>query len=117
REVLSSVATRVDVSANPLLKEHETERKVLVIPITADRGLCGAFNSNITRATMNFIREKQFESVELLPLGRKAYDFFKRRPIPIRRHATHVYQALSLATAQEIGKDFIAGFISGEIDA
>jgi F-type H+-transporting ATPase subunit gamma len=117
REVLSSVATRVDVTANPLLKEHETERKVLVIPITADRGLCGAFNSNITRATMNFIREKQFESVELLPLGRKAYDFFKRRPIPIRRHATHVYQALSLATAQEIGKDFIAGFISGEIDA
>ena len=117
REVLSSVATRVDVSANPLLKAHEIERKVLVIPITADRGLCGAFNSNITRATMNFLREKSFESVELLPLGRKAYDFFKRRPIPIRRHATQVYQALSLATAQEIGKDFIEGFISGEIDA
>src|SRR5258707_6147362 len=58
REVLSSVATRVDVSAHPLLKEHETERNVLVIPITADRGLCGAFNSDITRATMNFIRGK-----------------------------------------------------------
>jgi len=117
REVLSSVATRVDVTAHRLLQAPDAERKVLIIPITADRGLCGAFNSNITRATMNFIREKNFESVELIPLGRKAYDFFKRRTIPIRRQATHVYQALSLKTAQEIGKDFIEDFVSGEIDA
>jgi len=117
REVLSSVATRVDVTAHPLLKDREVDSKILIIPITADRGLCGAFNSNITRATMNFIREKNFPAVELLPLGRKGYDFFKRRSYPIRRHALHVYQALSLQTAQEIGKDFIAEYISGEIDA
>ncbi len=117
REVLSSIATRVDVTAHPLLKAHDVERNVLVIPVTADRGLCGAFNSNIIRATVNFIREKNFESVQLLPIGRKANDFFKRREIPIRRQATHVFQALSLKTAQEIGKDFIEDFVSGEIDA
>src|SRR6185369_9553188 len=50
REVLSSVATRVDVNAHPLLQAHETESKVLVIPVTSDRGLCGAFNANVTRA-------------------------------------------------------------------
>jgi F-type H+-transporting ATPase subunit gamma len=117
RKVLSSVATRVDVTAHPLLQAHETERTALVIPITADRGLCGAFNSNVIRATQNFIKEKNFPSVELLPIGRKANDFFKRRTIPIRRQALHVFQALSLQTAQEIGKDFIEDFISGEIDA
>jgi F-type H+-transporting ATPase subunit gamma len=117
RKVLSSVATRVDVTAHPLLQAHETERTALVIPITADRGLCGAFNSNVIRATQNFIKEKNFPSVQLLPIGRKANDFFKRRTIPIRRQALHVFQALSLQTAQEIGKDFIEDFISGEIDA
>jgi F-type H+-transporting ATPase subunit gamma len=117
REVLSSVATRVDVTAHPLLQAREAERNVLVIPITADRGLCGAFNSNVIRATMNFLKEKNFASVELVPIGRKANDFFKRRTIPIRRQALQVFQALSLKTAQEIGKDFIEDFISGEIDA
>src|SRR4051794_1609760 len=117
REVLSSVATRVDVTAHPLLKAHETERNVLIIPVTADRGLCGAFNANILRATQNFIREKNFEQVHLLPIGRKANDFFKRRPYPIRKQAAHVYQALSLKTAQEIAQTFIKDFIDGEIDA
>jgi F-type H+-transporting ATPase subunit gamma len=117
REVLSSVATRVDVTAHRLLQAREAERNVLVIPITADRGLCGAFNSNVIRATMNFLKEKNFEAVQLLPIGRKANDFFKRRTIPIRRQALQVFQALSLNTAQEIGKDFIEDFISGEIDA
>ncbi len=117
REVLSSVAARVDIATHPLLKAHDAERKVLVIPVTADRGLCGAFNSNVIRATVNFIREKHFESVELLPIGRKANDFFKRREIPIRSQATHVFQALSLKTAQEIAKTFVDDFVSGEIDA
>ena len=85
REVLSSVATRVDVTAHALLSAHEVERNVLIIPVTADRGLCGAFNANVIRATQNFIRDKQFEAVQLLPIGRKANDFFKRRSIPIRK--------------------------------
>jgi F-type H+-transporting ATPase subunit gamma len=116
REVLSSVATRVDMSKHPLLNAHEAERKVLVVPVTADRGLCGAFNANVTRATQNFIRDHDFE-VELLPIGRKANDFFKRRNIPIRSQATHVFNALSLNVAQDIAKSFIDDFIAGEIDA
>jgi F-type H+-transporting ATPase subunit gamma len=116
RQVLSSVATRVDVHAHPLLKAHETENKVLIIPVTADRGLCGAFNANVLRATMNFIKEKKFASVQLVPIGRKANDFFKRRDIPMRRQALAL-QALSLKTAQEIAQTFIDDFISGELDA
>jgi F-type H+-transporting ATPase subunit gamma len=115
RQVLASVSTRVDVSAHPLLQVREPEKNVVVIVVTADRGLCGAFNANVIRAAQNFIREHSFESVELLTIGRKAGDFFKRRPIPIRRNV-FVAQALSLDVAHEIAEGLIKDFIDEKID-
>ncbi|MEO8382132.1 MAG: ATP synthase F1 subunit gamma [Acidobacteriota bacterium] len=117
REVLASVSTRVDVSQHPLLQEREQEDKVLLLVVTADRGLAGAFNTNVIRAAQNAIAEKGWADVHLLPIGRKALDFFKRRPFPIRRQATQVYQALSLETAREIATALIEDFVSGEFDA
>lgn len=117
RQVLASVASRVDISKHPLLQEREQENKVLLLVVTADRGLCGAFNTNVLRAAQNAIAEKGWQDVHLLPIGRKAFDFFKRRPLPIKRQATHVYQALSLETAREIAQALSADFISGEFDA
>ncbi|HUP45489.1 MAG TPA: ATP synthase F1 subunit gamma [Thermoanaerobaculia bacterium] len=117
RVVLASVATRVDITRHPLLQAREEERKVLLVVVTADKGLCGAFNANVIRAAQNAIGSRGWPSVELLPLGRKGNDFFKRRPIPIRRQATQVFQALSLATAREIATSIIDDFLGGEIDA
>jgi F-type H+-transporting ATPase subunit gamma len=119
REVLSSVATRVgeeEMAAHPLLKAQE-EHNVLLLIVTADKGLCGAFNSNIIRAAMNAMREHQWASVQLLPIGRKALDYFRRRPIPIRSEATQVFQALSLGTAREIARELIEDFVEDKIDA
>jgi len=115
RQVLASVSTRVDINAHPLLQSREPERNVVVIIVTADRGLCGAFNSNVIRAAQNFIREHNFESVELLTIGRKAGDFFKRRPIPIRENV-FVAQALSLDVARRIADGLIKDFIEEKID-
>jgi F-type H+-transporting ATPase subunit gamma len=115
RQVLASVSTRVDVSAHPLLQSREPERNVVVIIVTADRGLCGAFNSNVIRAAQNFIREHGFESVQLLTIGRKAGDFFKRRPIPIRENV-FVAQALSIEVARAIADGLIKDFIEEKID-
>ncbi|HEX2120849.1 MAG TPA: ATP synthase F1 subunit gamma [Thermoanaerobaculia bacterium] len=117
RQVLASVSTRVDTSKHPLLAGREQENKVLLLIVTADRGLCGAFNTNVLRAAQNAIAEQPWQEVHLLPIGRKALDFFKRRPLPIRRQATQVYQALSLDTAREIAKALIDDFVSGEFDA
>jgi len=119
REVLSSVATRVgeeEMAAHPLLKAQE-EHNVLLLIVTADKGLCGAFNSNIIRAAMNAMREHHWDSVQLLPIGRKALDYFRRRPIPIRSEATQVYQALTLGTAREIARELIEDFVEDKIDA
>ena len=115
RQVLASVATRVDISAHPLLQTREPERNVVVVVVTADRGLCGAFNANVIRAAQNFIRENAFEGVELLTIGRKASDFFRRRPIPIRKNV-FVAQALSLDVAKEIADSLIKDFIDEKID-
>jgi F-type H+-transporting ATPase subunit gamma len=117
RQVLASISTRVDMSKHPLLATREQENKVLLLIVTADRGLAGAFNTNIIRAAQNAIAEKGWQEVELLPVGRKALDFFKRRTWPIRRQATQVYQALSLETARDIATAFTEDFLSGEFDA
>ena len=115
REVLTSIATRVEELEHPLLHARE-EKNVLLVVVTADKGLCGAFNSNVIRATMNAIQEHSWESVELLPIGRKANDFFRRRTIPIRQGA-HVFQALTLDVARGFAKMLIDDFISEKIDA
>ncbi|MEA2488381.1 MAG: F-type H+-transporting ATPase subunit gamma [Acidobacteriota bacterium] len=117
RQVLASLAGRVDLAMHPLLQPRETEEKVLFLVVTADRGLCGAFNTNVLRAAQNAIAEKGWPHVELLPIGRKANDFFRRRELPIRRSATQVYQALSLDTAREIAQELSNDFVTREVDA
>ena len=117
REVLASLAARVDLASHPLLATREEEKKVLLLVVTADRGLAGAFNANIIRAAQNAIKDNGWEHVELLPIGRKAIDFFKRRSTPIRRQGAHVYQALSLETAREIAQALTDDFVTGEFDA
>ena len=79
RQVLTSVATRVEELEHPLLRSHEQENNVLLVVVTADKGLAGAFNSNVIRAAANALRDHKWQSVQIVPIGRKAMDFFKRR--------------------------------------
>jgi F-type H+-transporting ATPase subunit gamma len=116
REVLSSVATRVEEIDHPLLHARE-EKSVMLLVVTADKGLAGAFNSNAIRAAMNAMRENRWSSVELLPIGRKANDYFRKRPIPLRREAIHALHALTLQIAHEISQALIEDFVTEKIDA
>src|SRR3989339_1894025 len=77
-EVLNNLALRVDTESHPLLAVREPKR-IRVICMTSDRGLCGGFNNNLIKATERFIREKTREGseVELIPIGRKGRDFFR----------------------------------------
>ena len=116
RQVLASLSTRVDVSQHPLLAAREEENKVLLLIVTADRGLCGAFNTNIIRAAQNAMVEKGWTEVHLTTIGRKATDFFKRRPQP-KKFQTTLLQALAPEAIREISTSIAADFISGEFDA
>ena len=117
RQVLASVAARVDVSKHPLLTPREEEKNVLLIVVTADRGLAGPFNTNIIKNALAAMQTRGWPNVQLLPIGRKGNDYFKRRTIPIRRQATGVFQALSIDTARGISESVSQDFIGGEVDA
>jgi F-type H+-transporting ATPase subunit gamma len=117
REVLESVATRVeDIAGHPLLQARP-ENNILLLVVTSDKGLAGAFNSNVIRAAQRAMREHQWQHVELLTIGRKASDFFKRRTIPLRREGVMLLQAMSLGTTHEIAESVISDFITERVDA
>ena len=78
-EMLRDLAAKVSVETHPLLAAREPKR-VKAILMTSDRGLCGGFNTNLTKATERFVSDKQKAGldVELIPVGRKGRDFFKK---------------------------------------
>ncbi|HEX6730078.1 MAG TPA: ATP synthase F1 subunit gamma [Pyrinomonadaceae bacterium] len=78
-EVLGELAKRTDEDFHhPLLDQRRDERYLLVL-ITADKGLCGAFNTNLTKAAQSFIRENPDKRIEIVAIGRKGRDFFRYR--------------------------------------
>src|SRR5919199_490606 len=82
-EVMGDLAARTDEEfRHPLLNARGDERYLLIL-ITADRGLCGAFNTNLIKAAQAFIQENAGKQFEVLPIGRKGRDFFRRRSMDI----------------------------------
>ncbi len=120
-DVLSSLALRVDADSHPLLAERG-KGKALVVLITGDRGLCGGFNTNISKTAERFIREKseRFESYELLIVGRKGNDYLKRRK---GMEITKVHENLvgtgqvSYPTGALLGQEVIGLYRSGDYDS
>lgn len=115
-QILQSVAARVESEQHPLLVRRE-EKNVLLLVVTADKGLCGAFNMNAIKAAQNALRDQGWQTTQLLPIGRKATEFFRKREVEIRFQAINVFQALSMDTAREIAKILIDDYAEEKIDA
>jgi F-type H+-transporting ATPase subunit gamma len=114
-EVLNSLASRADSEAHPLLEQRGHERTLLVV-ITADKGLCGAFNTNIVRTASRFLAERKQGSIELALVGRKGRDFFRRRDVKIRSEQLGVFSALRYATARTLAAELVEAFTKREVD-
>jgi F-type H+-transporting ATPase subunit gamma len=114
-EVLQSLASRAP-AAHPLLEERGNER-LLGVVVTADKGLCGGFNSNILRMVQNFVKENAARDVALTTVGRKSRDFFRRRHIRIHAEHVGIFTALlRYDSAQRIAQEVIRAFTSRETD-
>jgi F-type H+-transporting ATPase subunit gamma len=102
----------------PLLA-HRPEKQILVLVITSDRGLCGAFNTNINKAAENFWRSKEAAgvSVKIATIGRRGRDYFRRRSAPMFEAFEGVWDSLDLAQARRIARSILAPFLRGEVDA
>jgi F-type H+-transporting ATPase subunit gamma len=116
REVLANLSSRVREIQNPLLSERE-EEKVLLLVVAGDKGLAGAFNANVQRAVGALLREKSWKEVTLVPIGKKALDFWKRRSLPIAASYPGIFSKVDYRHAREISEILTTKFVAGEIDA
>ncbi len=116
--VLNRLVTRVDQDAHPLLRipEAGAPGHPLLIVVTADRGLCGSFNSNVIKAASQFIRDEGDEgrNIALGLIGRKGRDFFRRRGLDVRYEQVNIFAKLKFGDAVEIANTAIEAFTSGE---
>lgn len=115
REVLQSLAARTNPSVHPMLTVLPP-KKILLIQITADRGLCGAFNVNLNRKAEAFIREMREKGVEvdLINVGRKGNDYFRRRQVAIVERFLNVMNKVSFELAGQVVDAATEKFVSGE---
>jgi F-type H+-transporting ATPase subunit gamma len=120
QRVLNSLASRVDPSSHPLLDERKTPRadgRVLLILVTADRGLCGSFNTNTIKAAAQFVADTSGRQVALGLVGRRGRDYFARRNFDVLVERINLFAQLKFQDAQEIAKAAMDAFIGGEVDS
>ena len=122
RETIRNLSKRVNRDAHPLLRKREGEhRNVVVTVVTSDRGLCGAFNTNILRTAITALKELESRGVqvEVGVVGRKGRDFFRRRGWTVRREVVDIFDKLSFEHGMVMGEEFpaIDDYVAGRIDA
>lgn len=115
-DVLNSLALRVETMSHPLLAVRDP-RRIRVICMTSDRGLCGGFNTNLIKATERFIKEKikDGKEVSLIAVGRKGRDFFRKKANIIAQK-TDVLNKFDMTLAVSIADEVIPSFIKEEYD-
>jgi F-type H+-transporting ATPase subunit gamma len=120
RELLQHLSATADVGPNPFLTTREVNAVALVV-VTSDRGLCGSFNANLFKATMNHLQTnypaaQEQGKLKLFCVGKKGFDFFLRRNYTVAGKYIGVYNNLVFGQAQSIAREIIDGYTKGEFD-
>ncbi len=117
QHVLAGLAGRVDSSIHPLLtvREHSADSRTLIISVTADKGLCGSFNTNAIKAAAQATIGSR-TPVSLGIVGRKGREYFGRRGFAIEFEQIGIFQKLTFANAQTIAALAMDAFTSGRAD-
>ncbi len=115
-DLLSSLAARTEQRKHPLLAMRPVE-KVLLVLVTGDKGLCGAFNTNLIRAAQNYLEDNRHLKISVIAVGRKGRDFYRRRGVDMIAEYAGIFSRLEFAHAKEIAERIITMYSSGEVDA
>jgi F-type H+-transporting ATPase subunit gamma len=118
--VLHSLASRVDPSTHPLLDARTPPKaggRVLLFVITADRGLCGSFNTNVIKSAGQFITESAGREVALGLVGRRGRDFYARRGFQILHEQVNLFAKLRYDDAKEIARAGMDAFLNDQVDS
>lgn len=115
-EVLQSLSANLEGDLHPLLEKRDA-KKLLLIVLTSDRGLCAGFNTNLCKAADRYIKEKSasYEQISVMTIGRKGYEFLRSR-YTIYRNFANVLAKPNYQTAAMLGQEVIDGFVAGDYD-
>ena len=110
-EVIGDLALRADPQKHPLLQRRE-DSNTLILVVTTDRGLCGAFNSNVLRAVTSLLAQHPERMTSLVVVGRKGRDFFRRRPqFQVKSQQVDVFgRQVSFGVAQDLARELIEAY-------
>ncbi|SNS54196.1 ATP synthase F1 subcomplex gamma subunit [Ekhidna lutea] len=120
-EIIQNVSGgQTDVSDNPYSEERSIERVLLVV-VSSDRGLCGAFNSSVFKGTKALIAERYSHveaagNLEILPIGKKAFEHFSKRKYNVIDTYSHLIEKLNFADVKEAAEMVMAAFLDGTYD-
>jgi F-type H+-transporting ATPase subunit gamma len=114
--MVRSAALRAPEDSHPLLRRRP-EKRILLLAVSGERGLCGAFNSNVIRRAVEFLREHSAENPEIITLGRKIRDAMRKQRWKVVAEHVDLATRLDPARAAEIAKAVIAAYEAEEIDA
>ena len=116
-QMLGTVSAGADSAQSNPYRKVRTVQKALVIVVTSDRGLCGAFNANVAKAAAAHIETHYGKNnAEIMPIGKKGAEFFQRRGYKVNGKYTDTYQNLSFAKVRVAAEDAMNGFLEGQYD-
>jgi F-type H+-transporting ATPase subunit gamma len=118
-QVVGQLVGQIEGGTHPLLEERPDPRKMDLLIVSSDRGLCGGLNTNVFRKTRDFMAENKdaYESISLYLVGQKARDFYKRREVTVRQARTHLFAGRpEFEAIRPIARDLVGSFLSGETD-
>ena len=115
-QLLGNVAARVENGAHPLLQRRDEERSIHVLLVTADRGLCGGYNANLIRKLEALLAERGRERVRVTVVGRRGFDYFKRRQVNIVDKHINLFGGPNAALAQQLAEQLSREYAEGETD-
>lgn len=121
-QMLSTVSAGADVAQSSPFKQVRAVERVLVVVVTSDRGLAGAFNANVTKAAITLITEKYPRQraagrVDILAIGKKGAEFFARRGFRVNDKFVDTFSRLSFVTVREAAEEIMAAYAEGRYDA
>ena len=120
KEILGNLSASLEGSSSPFIQEREPN-KVLIVVVSSNRGLAGAFNMNVIKATNNLIAEKYSKqlkngNVSIVAIGKKSQDFFEKRNYNVIGNNNEVYSELTFENVTKITDAIMVGFAKGEYD-
>ena len=118
RDIIGELAARADFSEHPLLAQRDP-KKVALLVLTSDRGLCGGFNTSVCRTAERYIKANELghEAMEVDVVGRKGLEYLKRRPVTMGPYFKDVLSDLSVEKAGEIAEHCQQRFLESDLDA